>query len=107
MLWLSIPLKLREKALVFTDGLEAYGAVFAKGQHQAEGKNETTKMERLNNPLRQRRARLVRNTPYFSRSWNNNLLTYNTSCTTITLINWQKHHPYFKYSNALHPSLLF
>ncbi|WP_181304745.1 IS1 family transposase [Rufibacter sp. XAAS-G3-1] len=73
-LWLSIPQKLREKALVFTDGLEAYGAVFAKGQHQPEGKRETTKMERLNNTLRQRCARLVRKTLSFSRSWENHRL---------------------------------
>ena len=32
-LWLSIPEKLREKALVFTDGLAAYANVFDKGQH--------------------------------------------------------------------------
>ena len=70
-LWLSIPQELRKKALVFTDGLEAYGAVFAKGQHQPEGKRETTKMERLNNTLRQRCARLVRKTLSFSRSWEN------------------------------------
>ena len=32
-LWLSIPEKLREKAIVFTDGLAAYANVFQKGQH--------------------------------------------------------------------------
>ena len=32
-LWLSIPKKLRQKALVFTDGLAAYANVFDKGQH--------------------------------------------------------------------------
>ena len=32
-LWLSIPEKLREKAIVFTDGLAAYASVFQKGQH--------------------------------------------------------------------------
>ena len=73
-LWLSIPQKLREKALIFTDGPEAYGAVFAKGQHQAEGKKGTTRMERLNNTLRQRCARLVRKTLSFSRSWENHRL---------------------------------
>lgn len=73
-LWLSIPQRLREKALVFTDGLEAYGAVFEKGQHQPEGKKETTRMERLNNTLRQCCARLVRKTLSFSRSWQNHYL---------------------------------
>lgn len=70
-LWLSIPQALREKALVFTDGLEAYGAVLARGQHQPEGKKETTRVERLNNTLRHRCARLVRKTLSFSRSWEN------------------------------------
>ncbi|MFD3004068.1 IS1 family transposase [Pontibacter toksunensis] len=73
-LWLSIPAAIRLKALVFTDGLEAYGAVFEKGQHQPKGKKETTRMERLNNTLRQRCARLVRKTLSFSRSWENHRL---------------------------------
>ena len=73
-LWLSMPPALRERALVFTDGLEAYGAVFARGQHQPEGKKETTRMERLNNTLRQRCPRLVRKTLSFSRTWENHRL---------------------------------
>jgi insertion element IS1 protein InsB len=51
-LWLSIPKQLRERALVFTDSLAAYAALFQKGQHQAEGKKQTTKVEHLNNTLR-------------------------------------------------------
>ncbi|KAA5548334.1 IS1 family transposase [Adhaeribacter rhizoryzae] len=70
-LWLSIPPALREKALVFTDDLAAYAAVFQKGQHQTEGKKQTTKIERLNNTLRQRCSRLVRKTLSFSKSWQN------------------------------------
>ena len=73
-LWLSIPAALREKALVFTDDLAAYAAVFDKGQHQAEGKKQTTKIERLNNTLRQRCGRLVRKTLSFSKSWQNHFL---------------------------------
>lgn len=73
-LWLSIPEKLREKALVFTDGLAAYATVFAKGQHQTEGKRQTTKIERFNNTIRQRCARLVRKTLSFSKSWLNHWL---------------------------------
>lgn len=84
-LWLSIPQALREKALVFTDGLEAYGAVFARGQHQPEGKKETTKMERLNNTLRQRCARLVRKTLSFSRSWENHRLAIRFLLTNLNL----------------------
>jgi len=68
-LWLSIPEALRQKALVFTDDLAAYVAVFQKGQHQTEGKKQTTKIERLNNTLRQRCSRLVRKTLSFSKSW--------------------------------------
>ena len=73
-LWLSIPEALREKALVFTDDLAAYAAVFQKGQHQPEGKKQTTKIERLNNTLRQRCSRLVRKTLSFSKSWQNHYL---------------------------------
>jgi len=73
-LWLSIPVAVREKALVFTDDLAAYANVFEKGQHQAEGKKQTTKIERLNNTLRQRCSRLVRKTLSFSKSWQNHFL---------------------------------
>ena len=73
-LWLSIPEALREKALVFTDDLAAYAAVFHKGQHQREGKKQTTKIERLNNTLHQRCSRLVRKTLSFSKSWYNHYL---------------------------------
>ncbi len=73
-LWLSIPRQLRGRALVFTDSLAAYAALFQKGQHQAEGKRQTTSIERLNNTLRQRCARLVRKTLSFSKSWQNHLL---------------------------------
>ncbi|MEM6845305.1 MAG: IS1 family transposase [Bacteroidota bacterium] len=73
-LWLSIPNELRKKALVFTDDWDAYATVFAKGQHQAEGKWQTTIIERFNNTLRQRCARLVRKTLSFSKTWENHYL---------------------------------
>ena len=73
-LWLSIAEKLRRKALVFTDGLAAYANVFDKGQHQPEGKPQTIKIERLNNTIRQRCARLVRKTLSFSKTWENHYL---------------------------------
>jgi insertion element IS1 protein InsB len=73
-LWLSIPVALRTHALVFTDDCPAYAAVFQKGQHQAEGKKQTTRIERLNNTLRQRCSRLVRKTLSFSKSWQNHFL---------------------------------
>ncbi|WKN45448.1 hypothetical protein [Tunicatimonas pelagia] len=66
-LWLSVPKKLRKKALCFTDDGEAYVPVFAKGQpgagaHQREGKWQTRIIERplggpINNTVRQRCAR--------------------------------------------------
>ncbi len=73
-LWLSIPEKLREKAIVFTDALAAYANVFEKGQHQPEGKPQTVFIERLNNTIRQRCARLVRKTLSFSKIWQNHYL---------------------------------
>ena len=73
-LWLSIPEKLRRKAIVFTDGLAAYANVFSKGQYQPEGKPQTIKIERLNNTIRQRCARLVRKTLSFSKTWENHYL---------------------------------
>ena len=73
-LWLSIPKKLRQKAIVFTDGLAAYANVFEKGQHQPEGKPQTVFIERLNNTIRQRCARLVRKTLSFSKIWQNHYL---------------------------------
>lgn len=73
-LWLSIPEALRENALVFTDDLAAYAAAFAPGQHQAEGKKHTTRIERLNNTLRQLCSRLVRKTLSFSKAWQNHYL---------------------------------
>ncbi|WKN42110.1 IS1 family transposase [Tunicatimonas pelagia] len=73
-LWLSISKKLRKKALVFTDGLAAYANVFERGQHQPEGKPQTIKIERLNNTIRQRCARLVRKTLSFSKVWENHYL---------------------------------
>ncbi|MEN7551521.1 IS1 family transposase [Rapidithrix thailandica] len=49
-------------------------AIFAPGQHQAEGKKQTTRIERLNNTLRQRYARLVRKNLAFSKTWENHWL---------------------------------
>jgi len=77
----SIPKELRKRVLVFTDDRaanrwDAYATVFAKGQpgagaHQVEGKRQTTIIERFNNTLRQRCARLVRKTLSFSKTWEN------------------------------------
>ncbi len=84
-LWLSIPKAIREKALVFTDDLAAYATVFAPGQHQPEGKKQTTKIERLNNTLRQRCSRLVRKTLSFSKCWQNHFLAIRFFLTNFNL----------------------
>lgn len=84
-LWLSIPEKLREKALVFTDGLAAYANIFDKGQHQPAGKPQTIKIERLNNTIRQRCARLVPKTLSFSKSWENHWLAIKYFLTNYNL----------------------
>lgn len=84
-LWLSIPAVLREKALIFTDDLVAYAAVFEKGQHQTEGKKQTTKIERLNNTLRQRCSRLVRKALSFSKSWQNHFLAIRLLLVNLNL----------------------
>ncbi|WKN45426.1 IS1 family transposase [Tunicatimonas pelagia] len=65
--------------MVFTDDWDAYATVFAKGQHQVEGKQQTTLIERFNNTLRwdagrQRCARLVRKALPFSKTWENHYL---------------------------------
>lgn len=83
---LSIPEKIRKKSLIFADDFPSYGAVFPKGQLQQEGKGQTTKIERINNTIRQRCSRLVRKTLSFSKKWENHywaikyfLVNYNFS----------------------------
>ncbi|MEN7550067.1 hypothetical protein AAG747_19245 [Rapidithrix thailandica] len=74
-LWLSLPEELREKALVFTDGLAAYEAIFAPGQHQVRRK-------KTNHPDRtpeQYPAATLRKVKYgknlaFSKTWKNHWL---------------------------------
>ena len=57
--WLGLRQDLKEKAIIFTDGLPTYQTAVPKGQHQKEGK-QTTIIERFNNTMRQRCSRLVR-----------------------------------------------
>ena len=73
-LLLSIPRKLRGSALVFTDDFPSYSTVFRQGQLQQEGKGQTTRIERVNNTIRQRCSRLVRKTLSFSKKWENHYL---------------------------------
>ena len=71
---LSIPDGILEKSLVFADDLPAYATVFGKGQLQQQGKRQTTKIERINNTIRQRCSRLVRKALSFSKKWENHYL---------------------------------
>ena len=68
-LWEAIPSAYRQ-GHCFTDFLNVYAAVIPQEQHTAVGKEtgETAHVERWNNTLRQRLARLVRMTLSFSKS---------------------------------------
>jgi insertion element IS1 protein InsB len=68
-LWAKIPLVYREQATFHTDRYEAYQGVIPAARHQAITKNarKTNHIERLNNTLRQRLSRLVRETLSFSK----------------------------------------
>jgi len=68
LLWERIP-PAYKTGLLFTDFWEAYQKVLPAEQHRATGKGagQTTHVERFNNILRQRLARLVRRTLSFSK----------------------------------------
>ena len=68
MLWSRIP-KTYRHATFHTDQLESYYNVLPRSQHQAcaKGGGQTNHIERFNNTLRQRLARLVRKTLSFSK----------------------------------------
>ena len=59
----------RQCAVAYTDFWEAYAAVLPSKRHRAVGKEsgQTSHIERTNNTLRQRVARLVRKTLSFSK----------------------------------------
>jgi insertion element IS1 protein InsB len=65
----------RQCAQVYTDYWEAYEAVIPSQRHCAVGKESglTSSIERLNNTLRQRIARLVRKTLSFSKKLENHI----------------------------------
>jgi len=68
-LWAKIPWVYREQATFHTDQYEAYTGVMPAERHQAMTKQarKTNHIERFNNTLRQRVARLVRETLSFSK----------------------------------------
>ena len=72
-LWQSIPAVYRQCAKVYTDFWEAYVTVIPSKRHEVVGKDSglTSYVERLNNTLRQRIARLVRETLSFSKKMEN------------------------------------
>jgi insertion element IS1 protein InsB len=74
-LWAKIPLGYREQARFHTDQYEAYQGVIPPAQHKAITKKarKTNHVERLNNTLRQRVSRLVRETLSFSKKLANHI----------------------------------
>lgn len=89
-LWAAIP-ESYKSCRSFSDFWQAYAAIFPAQTHQLVGKEtgQTAHMERWNNTLRQRLARLVRKTLSFSKSlwWHDKvihwfILSYNASLIT-------------------------
>lgn len=74
-LWHSLPPVYRQCAVCYTDFWAAYAAILPSKRHQAVGKEtgKTSYIERLNNTLRQRIARLVRKTLSFSKKIANHI----------------------------------
>jgi insertion element IS1 protein InsB len=74
-LWAKVPLISREQATFHTDQYEAYRGVIPAERHKAITKQarKTNHIERFNNTLRQRVARLVRETLSFSKKLANHI----------------------------------
>lgn len=74
-LWLELPPVYRQCAVCYTDFWEAYKQVLPSKRHRAVGKDsgQTSYIERFNNTVRQRVARLVRKTLSFSKSLDNHI----------------------------------
>jgi insertion element IS1 protein InsB len=74
-LWAALPADYRQRAVCYTDHWEAYAAVIPKAQHRPVDKasGKTNHLERFNNTLRQRVARLVRKTLSFSKKLDNHV----------------------------------
>ncbi|MBF0188257.1 MAG: IS1 family transposase [Magnetococcales bacterium] len=73
--WSSLPQVYRDTAYCYTDGLPSYGAVIPLEQHIVVGKEsgKTSLIERFNNTVRQRLARIVRKTLSFSKNIENHI----------------------------------
>jgi insertion element IS1 protein InsB len=74
-LWYSLPPDYRQRAVCYTDFLQAYARVLPSKRHQAVDKasGKTNHIERLNNTFRQRCSRLVRKTLSFSKKLANHI----------------------------------
>jgi len=74
-LWQSLPPVYRQCAVCYTDHWKAYRGIFPTTRHRVVGKNtgKTNHIERFNNTLRQRIARLGRKTWSFSKKIENHL----------------------------------
>jgi len=74
-LWASLPEVYQQCAVAYTDFWQAYKTVIPPKHHRAVGKEtgQTNHIERLNNTLRQRVSRLVRESLSFSKKLNNHI----------------------------------
>ena len=74
-LWKSLPQSYQENAFFFTDFYSAYNVTLPTDSHQSVSKNTglTNYIERFNNTLRQRVARLARKTLSFSKKTDNHI----------------------------------
>ena len=74
-LWASLPPAYRQRAVCYTDFLQAYASVLPSKRHRPVDKasGKTSHIERLNNTFRQRCARLVRKTLSFSKKLANHI----------------------------------
>jgi IS1 family transposase len=74
-LWYSLPPEYRQRAVCYTDFLQAYARVLPSKRHRAVDKasGKTAYIERLNNTFRQRCSRLVRKTLSFSKKLANHI----------------------------------
>jgi insertion element IS1 protein InsB len=74
-LWASLPPVYRQCAVAYTDFWVSYETVIPRKRHRAVGKEtgQTNHVERLNNTLRQRISRLVRQSLSFSKNVENHI----------------------------------
>lgn len=75
VLWDSLPRRYRQYACIYTDHWNAYACVLPSKRHFAVDKDSglTSHIERLNNTLRQRVSRLVRQSLAFSKKLENHI----------------------------------